>query len=79
MERKVANIPSLAPQFERELNNREWGHLEIYPSPTNIDIDKEFYTNAKALGGEDETYISYVRGKRIAFDADTINCFLGID
>ncbi|KOM57594.1 hypothetical protein LR48_Vigan11g062700 [Vigna angularis] len=59
MERKVANIPSLAPQFERELNNREWGHLEIYPSPTNIDIDKEFYTNAKALGGEDETYISY--------------------
>ncbi|KOM26059.1 hypothetical protein LR48_Vigan221s002100 [Vigna angularis] len=79
MERNVANIPSLAPQFERELTNRDWGHLTIYPSPTNVDITEEFYTNAKALGGEDETYFSYVRGKRVVFDADTINCFLGID
>ncbi|KOM38262.1 hypothetical protein LR48_Vigan03g164400 [Vigna angularis] len=78
-ERAVANIPSLAPQFERELNNREWGHLEIYPSPANVDITKEFYKYAKALGREDEMYFSYVRGKRVAFDADTINCFLGID
>ncbi|KOM54840.1 hypothetical protein LR48_Vigan10g073200 [Vigna angularis] len=61
MERKVANIPSLAPQFEREMNNRDWGHLETYPSPANIDIIKEFYTNAKALGGEDEMSFSYVR------------------
>ncbi|KOM49612.1 hypothetical protein LR48_Vigan08g043900 [Vigna angularis] len=55
MERKVANISSLAPQFERELNNRDWGHLTTYPSPANVDIIKEVYTNAKALGGEDET------------------------
>ncbi|KOM55408.1 hypothetical protein LR48_Vigan10g130000 [Vigna angularis] len=59
MERKVANIPSLAPQFERKLNNRDWGHLATYPFPANVDIIKEFYTNAKALGGEDETYFSY--------------------
>ncbi|KOM25048.1 hypothetical protein LR48_Vigan46s001000 [Vigna angularis] len=50
MERKVANIPSLAPQFERELNSRDWGHLATYPTPANIAIVKEFYTNAKALG-----------------------------
>ncbi|KOM37646.1 hypothetical protein LR48_Vigan03g102800 [Vigna angularis] len=79
MERKVAFIPSLAPQFERELNNRDWGHLPVYPSPTNVDIDKEFYTNAKALGGEDETYFSYVRGKMVIFYVDVINCFLGIE
>ncbi|KOM52225.1 hypothetical protein LR48_Vigan09g088400 [Vigna angularis] len=79
MERKVAFIPSLAPQFERELNNRDWGHLAVYPSPTNVDIVKEFYTNAKALGREEETYFSYVRGKRVIFYVDAINCFLGIE
>ncbi|XP_052725715.1 uncharacterized protein LOC128194336 [Vigna angularis] len=79
MERKVANIPSLAPQFERELNKRDWGHLETYPFPANVDIVKEFYTNAKALEGEDETYFSYVRGKKVAFNADTIDFFLGVE
>lgn len=50
MERKEANIPSLAPQFERELNKRGWGHLETYPALANIAIVKEFYTNATTLG-----------------------------
>ncbi|XP_014489929.1 cysteine-rich hydrophobic domain-containing protein 1-like [Vigna radiata var. radiata] len=31
------------------------------------------------MGGEQETYRSYVRGKRISFDADTLNNFLGTD
>lgn len=77
MERKVANIPSLAPQIERELNSRDWGHLATYPAPANTTIVKEFYTNAKALGAEQETYFSYVRGKKIAFDVDIINNFIG--
>ncbi|KOM48371.1 hypothetical protein LR48_Vigan07g207500 [Vigna angularis] len=76
LERKMANIPSLALQFERELNNRDCGHLAAYLSPANIAIIKEFYTNAKELGGEQETYFSYVRGKKVAFDADTINSVL---
>ncbi|KOM37891.1 hypothetical protein LR48_Vigan03g127300 [Vigna angularis] len=79
MERKVANIPSLAPQFERELKNRDWGHLATYLTPANIAIIKEFYTNAKALGVEQETYFSYVRGNKVSFDVDTINSFLGTD
>ncbi|KOM57418.1 hypothetical protein LR48_Vigan11g045100 [Vigna angularis] len=29
--------------------------------------------------GEEETYMSYVRGKKIFFDADTVNNFLGTD
>ncbi|KOM48034.1 hypothetical protein LR48_Vigan07g173800 [Vigna angularis] len=79
METKVTSIPSLATQFERELNNRDWGHLEVYSCPANVDIVKEFYTNAKALRGEEDTYFSYVRGKRIIFYADAINYFLGIE
>ncbi|KOM40980.1 hypothetical protein LR48_Vigan04g117800 [Vigna angularis] len=63
MEQKVANIPSLAPQFERELNNRDGGHLATYPSPANISIIKEFYTNAKSLGEEQER-------PRVAWPAD---------
>ncbi|KOM25852.1 hypothetical protein LR48_Vigan197s002100 [Vigna angularis] len=61
------------------MNNRDWGHLAVYPYPANVDIVKEFYTNAKALRGEEETYFSYVRGKRIIFYADAINFFLSIE
>ncbi|KOM51386.1 hypothetical protein LR48_Vigan09g004500 [Vigna angularis] len=79
MERRVGLIPTLAPQFKREVNNRGWGNLATYPAPSSSPIVKEFYTNAKALGGEQETYANYVRGKKILFDADTINTFLGTD
>ncbi|KOM43473.1 hypothetical protein LR48_Vigan05g107700 [Vigna angularis] len=79
MERRVGMIPTLAPQFGREVNARGWGNLATYPALAGIPIMKEFYTNAKALGGEQETYTSYVRGKKISFDADTINTFLGTD
>ncbi|KOM27048.1 hypothetical protein LR48_Vigan377s000800 [Vigna angularis] len=55
------------------------GNLATYLAPASIPIVKEFYTNAKALRGEQETYTSYVRGEKISFNADTINTFLGID
>ncbi|KOM40464.1 hypothetical protein LR48_Vigan04g066200 [Vigna angularis] len=79
MERRVGMIPTLAPQFRREVSARGWGNLATYPAPASIPIVKEFYTNAKTLGGEHETYTSYLRGKKISFDADTINTFLGTD
>ncbi|KOM29046.1 hypothetical protein LR48_Vigan630s000500 [Vigna angularis] len=79
MERRVGTILTLAPQFRREVSARGWGNLTTYPASASIPIVKEFYTNAKALGGEQETYTSYVRGKKISFDADTINTFLGTD
>ncbi|KOM43476.1 hypothetical protein LR48_Vigan05g108000 [Vigna angularis] len=59
MERRVGMIPTLAPQFGREVNARGWGNLATYPALDGIPIMKEFYTNAKALGGEQETYTSY--------------------
>lgn len=79
MEHKVGIIPSLAPQFGRELDSRNWRNLASYPTPANIVVVKEFYTNSWTMGGEKETYNSYVRGKKISFDADTINNFLGTD
>jgi len=38
---------------------------------------KEFYANAKVTTSAAPTFLSYVRGKRVPFDADTINEFLG--
>ncbi|KOM54825.1 hypothetical protein LR48_Vigan10g071700 [Vigna angularis] len=77
MERKVAIIPSLAPQFERELDRRNWRNVASYPTPANIVVVEEFYTNVRAMGGEKETYMSYVRGKKIFFNDYTVNPFLG--
>ncbi|KOM37421.1 hypothetical protein LR48_Vigan03g080300 [Vigna angularis] len=67
----------MAPEFERELGRRQWENVAFYPSPANIAMVKEFYTNAKGFGNNHESYNSYVRGKRIPYDADTINSFLG--
>ncbi|KOM43297.1 hypothetical protein LR48_Vigan05g090100 [Vigna angularis] len=78
MERKVRLIPTMAPEFGRELERRQWDNLASYPSPTNIAVVKDFYTNARTFrGASHEMYTSYVKGKRIRFDADTINSFLG--
>ncbi|KOM37720.1 hypothetical protein LR48_Vigan03g110200 [Vigna angularis] len=44
---------------ERDVNARCWGNLATYPALASIPIVKELYTNAKALGGEQETYTSY--------------------
>ncbi|KOM49797.1 hypothetical protein LR48_Vigan08g062400 [Vigna angularis] len=79
MERKVGLIPLMAPQFERELGRRQWEQLASYPVPANIAVVKEFYTNARSFGADQEMYMSYVRGKRIPYDTGTINTFLGIE
>ncbi|KOM40803.1 hypothetical protein LR48_Vigan04g100100 [Vigna angularis] len=64
------------PEFERELGRRQWEQPTSYPAPTNIEVVKEFYTNARSFGGNHEI-TSYVKGKRIPYDAATINSFLG--
>ncbi|BAU03372.1 hypothetical protein VIGAN_UM088900 [Vigna angularis var. angularis] len=77
MERKVGWIPSLAPQFGVELERRGWENVAAYPTPANIALVKEFYTNARPFGNtHKEDYMSYVRGKIIRYDPDTINWFL---
>ncbi|KOM47790.1 hypothetical protein LR48_Vigan07g149400 [Vigna angularis] len=79
MERKVGLIPTLAPQFGRELARRGWENLASYPALANAAVVREFYTNAMVFGTETLQYLSYVRGKRIPYDVDTINRFLGIE
>ncbi|BAT97666.1 hypothetical protein VIGAN_09118100, partial [Vigna angularis var. angularis] len=80
MERKAGWIPDLAPQFGEELERRKWERIATYPAPANIAVVKEFYTNAKPLGdSHTETYMSYVTGKIIRYDPDSINRFLHID
>ncbi|KOM25974.1 hypothetical protein LR48_Vigan211s000900 [Vigna angularis] len=77
MERKAGWIPDLAPQFGEELESRNWERITTYPTPTNIAMVKEFYTNARPLGdSHTEDYMSYVRGKIIRYDPDSINRFL---
>ncbi|KOM55783.1 hypothetical protein LR48_Vigan10g167500 [Vigna angularis] len=60
MERKVGLIPTMAPEFGRELERRQWENLASYPSLANIAVVKEFYTNAKTFdGATHEMYTSY--------------------
>ncbi|KOM48241.1 hypothetical protein LR48_Vigan07g194500 [Vigna angularis] len=66
-------------QNRRELGRRQWEQVASYPAPANIVVAKEFYTNARSFNGDQERYTIYVRGKRIPYDADTINTFLGTE
>ncbi|KOM27040.1 hypothetical protein LR48_Vigan375s001000 [Vigna angularis] len=53
------------------------GKLATYPTPANIAVVKEFYTNAKKIGDYlAENYLGYVRGHAIRYDPDSINNFL---
>ncbi|KAG2401957.1 uncharacterized protein HKW66_Vig0190060 [Vigna angularis] len=79
MERKVTLLPQDVPDFSNEIMERQWSHLTTYPEPANIAIVQEFYANAKSFSPDTEPFWSYVRGKRISFDADTINEFLNTE
>ncbi|KOM37619.1 hypothetical protein LR48_Vigan03g100100 [Vigna angularis] len=77
MERKVGKIPNFAPQFGEQVLGNDWGKLATYPTPANIAVVKEFYTNAKKIGDYPaENYLGYVRGHAIRYDPDSINNFL---
>ncbi|KOM40739.1 hypothetical protein LR48_Vigan04g093700 [Vigna angularis] len=77
MERKVGMIPNFVPQFGEQLLGNDWGKLATYPTPANIAVVKEFYTNARKIGGYPaENYLGYVRGHAIRYDSDSINNFL---
>ncbi|KOM43145.1 hypothetical protein LR48_Vigan05g074900 [Vigna angularis] len=70
-------IPNFAPQFGEQLLGNDWGKLATYPTPANITMVKEFYTNAKKIGDYPaENYLCYVRGHAIKYDPDSINNFL---
>ncbi|QCD90293.1 hypothetical protein DEO72_LG4g1248 [Vigna unguiculata] len=76
-ERKVIFKPGEVNEFQLELIRRGWERLGSYPSTFSVTLVKEFYTNAKVTTSAAPTFLSYVRGKRVPFDADTINDFLG--
>ncbi|KOM54814.1 hypothetical protein LR48_Vigan10g070600 [Vigna angularis] len=77
MERKVGMIPNFAPQFGEKLLGNDWGKLATYPTPVNIAVVKEFYTNARKIGDYPiENYLGYVRGHAIRYDPDSINNYL---
>jgi len=59
------------------LIRRGWERLGSYPSTFSVTLVKEFYVNAKVTTSATPTFLSYVQGKRVPFDADTINEFLG--
>ncbi|KOM25554.1 hypothetical protein LR48_Vigan118s000400 [Vigna angularis] len=70
-------IPNFAPQFGEQLLGNDWGKLATYPTPANIAVVKEFYTNARKIGDYPaENYLGYVRGHAIRYDPDYINKFL---
>ncbi|KOM25844.1 hypothetical protein LR48_Vigan197s001300 [Vigna angularis] len=80
MERKTGLILDFAPQFGKQLENRNWERLASYPTPANIAVVKEFYTNARQLGDyPTEEYMSYVRGHTIRYDPDAINRFFNTE
>ena len=77
MERKAMYIRDLAPEFGLEIERRGWERLTTYPTPTSIELVKEFYANTLPRGGVSAgRYMSYVRGHLISYDPDTINAFL---
>ncbi|QCE05856.1 hypothetical protein DEO72_LG9g864 [Vigna unguiculata] len=76
-ERKVILKPGEVNEFQLELIRRGWERLDSYPSTFSVTLVKEFYANAKVTTSATPTFLSYVRGKRVPFDADTINEFLG--
>ncbi|KOM49584.1 hypothetical protein LR48_Vigan08g041100 [Vigna angularis] len=74
MERKVGLIPTMVPEFERELGRRQWENSASYPSPANIVVVKEFYTNARTFGGAThEAYMSYVIADEIRHNAHAVS------
>ncbi|WVZ06294.1 hypothetical protein V8G54_019640 [Vigna mungo] len=76
MERKVEMLILEAPQFADELARRHWMRILHYAEPASIAIVKEFYANARHFSDGEEPFFSYVRGRRVPFDAATINTFL---
>ncbi|KOM54643.1 hypothetical protein LR48_Vigan10g053500 [Vigna angularis] len=76
MERTVNLKPGEVLDFLEEFSRRRWNILGTYPEPATIAIVKEFYANARIFSESDIPFMSYVRGKRIPYDDDTINSFL---
>ncbi|KOM58113.1 hypothetical protein LR48_Vigan11g114700 [Vigna angularis] len=76
MERKVTLLPLEVLDFEDELIGRHWNKLATYPAPASITVVKEFYAKPRIYLDDAKPFMSYVRGKHIPFDAETINTFL---
>ncbi|KOM37962.1 hypothetical protein LR48_Vigan03g134400 [Vigna angularis] len=75
MERVVEQLPREEPQFAQEVWRRHWSNLISFPAPANVAVVREFYANARSFSDEPAPFTSYVRGRPVAFDANTINSF----
>ncbi|KOM25839.1 hypothetical protein LR48_Vigan197s000800 [Vigna angularis] len=70
--------PEQAHTIWRATVGKELGKASHIPTPANIAVVKEFYTNARKIGDYPaEDYLGYVRGHTIWYDPDSINNFLG--
>ncbi|KOM43243.1 hypothetical protein LR48_Vigan05g084700 [Vigna angularis] len=75
------------PHSSRFLSRKHEKHFKIVQDrrllmerKANIEVVKEFYTNARKLGDYPaEEYLSYVRGHAIRYDPNSINNFLGTE
>jgi len=76
-ERKVILKPGEVNELQLKLIRHGWERLGSYPSTFSVTLVKEFYVNAKVTTSAAPTFLCYVRGKRVPFDADTINECLG--
>jgi len=76
-ERKVILKPDEVNEFQLELIRRGWERLGSYPVTFSITLVKEFFANAKVTTSTAPTFLNCVRGKRVPFDAKTINGILG--
>ncbi|WVY93587.1 hypothetical protein V8G54_032675 [Vigna mungo] len=79
MERMVIVKLEEISDFMAEYLRRGWQSFGTYPASTNIVVVKEFYANARTFIEEAAPFLSYVRGRLVPFDAQTINSFLGTE
>jgi len=64
-------------EFQLELIRHGWERLGSYPGIFSVTLVKEFYVIAKVITSAAPTFLSYVKGEKVPFDAETINEFLG--
>lgn len=65
MKRRVEQLLLEAHEFTDELIRRHWTRLLTFPALANITMVREFYANARIFSDEEESFMSYIRGKRV--------------
>ena len=70
-----ADVEAVA-EIEKQISRRGWKTLITYPKGAYTEMVREFYSNAFCVKPANSTFESFVRGKKVKFDAHTINSVL---